>query len=148
MDLLPMGKEIVCRSLAETDSLAARFFDELEPGAFVALYGPLGAGKTTFVRGVAKAAGCDPDDVSSPSFTIINEYHSGKIPLFHFDLYRMADPSEFYTIGGDEYLTRNGIVLLEWPENGKDYLPDNRHEVFITIKDAETRVFTFSKVAQ
>ncbi|MCK5126240.1 MAG: tRNA (adenosine(37)-N6)-threonylcarbamoyltransferase complex ATPase subunit type 1 TsaE [candidate division Zixibacteria bacterium] len=148
MNQLLFDKEIVSRSLKETEMLAEEFYREIAPEAFVALVGPLGAGKTTFVKGIAKAAGCDPDEVTSPSFTLINEYRDGQTPLFHFDLFRLADPSEFYAIGGDEYFDQNGIVLIEWPENGEGYLPENRIEVNINIIDAVSRRFVFKRIVK
>lgn len=143
MDGLPFDTELVSRSPEETYRLAAQFFALAAPAAIVALYGPLGAGKTTFVRGVARAAGIDPDEVSSPSFTLINEYHGGTCPLYHFDLYRIGDPSEFYSIGGDEYLDRDGLVLIEWAEKGAHYIPDRRLEVHFSIIDATSRRLLF-----
>lgn len=148
MESLPFDIAIASQSIVKTEVLAERLFRIISPNGFVALQGPLGAGKTTFVRGFAKAAGCNPDDVSSPTFTIINEYHGGETPLFHFDLYRLGDSSEFYAIGGDEYLERPGIILMEWPENGEDCLPESYVDVHIEIVDAETRRFTFSRVGQ
>lgn len=148
MDVLPFDTVLTSRSLTETEALARRLYDVVAPDGFVALRGPLGAGKTTFVRGFAGAAGCDTDDVSSPSFTIINEYHGGQTPLFHFDLYRLGDASEFYAIGGDEYLERPGIILMEWPENGEECLPDSYIDVRIEIVDAESRQFKFTRIEQ
>ncbi|MEZ5358033.1 MAG: tRNA (adenosine(37)-N6)-threonylcarbamoyltransferase complex ATPase subunit type 1 TsaE [Candidatus Zixiibacteriota bacterium] len=148
MESLPFDTAIVSRSLTETETLAEKVYRLITPSGFIALRGPLGAGKTTFVRGFAKAAGCNTDDVSSPTFTIINEYHGGETPLFHFDLYRLGDASEFYAIGGDEYLERTGIILMEWPENGEECLPDSYIDVRIEIVDAISRQFTFTRVGQ
>jgi len=86
----------------------------LMPGAVVALYGDLGAGKTAFTRGVAKGLGITAS-VSSPTFTIVNEY-PGDIPLFHFDMYRLENENELYDIGWDDYLDRSGICIVEWSE--------------------------------
>lgn len=145
MDDLPLDAPLLSRSLDETDRLAARFYRMIRPDAVVALVGPLGAGKTCFVRGVAKAAGIDPDDVGSPSFTLINEYPGGETPLFHFDLYRLKSPAEFAAIGGDDYLNRSGIVLIEWAENGEGYIPDKRFDVRFEIMGERTRRLTFSR---
>lgn len=145
MDDLPLDTSLLSRSLGETDHLAARFYRMIRPDAVVALVGPLGAGKTCFVRGVAKAAGIDPDDVGSPSFTLINEYPGGETPLFHFDLYRLKTPAEFPAIGGDDYLNRSGIILIEWAENGAGYIPAGRFEVRFEIIDEQTRRLTFSR---
>jgi len=142
---LPFDKEVVSKSPTETETLAAEFYMLAAPTALVALYGPLGAGKTCFVRGVAKAAGVDPRDVNSPSFTHINEYPGGKTPIYHFDLYRMADPSEFYSIGGDDYLDRDGIILIEWAENGIGFIPEDRININFEIIDETTRKIVFSR---
>lgn len=97
----------------ETQALAARLARLLRPGDAVVLSGDLGAGKTTFVKGLALGLGMDPAEVVSPTFTLINEY-PGQIPLFHFDLYRLADGRELAELGFDEYLEREGICAIEW----------------------------------
>jgi tRNA threonylcarbamoyladenosine biosynthesis protein TsaE len=137
--------ELVTDSVAETEQVAARFFRELTFPAVVALYGSLGSGKTCFVRGVAAAAGIRSDEVSSPSFTLINEYTGGKVPIFHFDLYRAVTPSEFASIGGYDYLNRDGLVLIEWAENGHGFLPDRRHEAHFRIIDEKRRGILLTK---
>lgn len=144
MNELQFGREIISRSLEETQSLAEKFYRKIAPEAVVALYGPLGSGKTTFIRGVAAAAGIDPEEVHSPSFTMVNEYPGGSVPIFHFDLYRTGKPEEFYGIGGDEYLSRGGLILIEWAERGEGLIPENRFEVHLTIVDEHTRRFVFS----
>jgi tRNA threonylcarbamoyladenosine biosynthesis protein TsaE len=142
MEPLPFGTPLISHSLSETESLAARLYEMIAPTAVVALYGPLGAGKTAFVRGLALAAGVSRDDVSSPSFTLINEYPGGKTPIYHFDLYRLKSPAEFYAIGGDEYLARDGIMIIEWAENGGGFIPRNRFEVHFEIKGESERQIT------
>lgn len=145
MDDLPLDTALLSKSLAETDRLAARFYRMIRPDAVVGLVGPLGAGKTSFVRAVAKAAGIDPNDVGSPSFTLINEYPGGETPIFHFDLYRLKTPAEFSAIGGDDYLNRPGIILIEWAENGEGYIPRRRFDVRFEIIDEQSRRLTFSR---
>lgn len=145
MEPIPFDTQLISGSLDETERLAARFYRMIAPNALVALYGELGAGKTCFVRGVAKAAGVDPDEVNSPSFTIINEYPAGKTPIFHFDLYRLTDPSEFHSIGGDDYLERDGIIMIEWAGNGEGFIPRRRYNVTLEIVDADRRRLVFSK---
>ena len=90
----------------------------LHPGSVIAMYGDLGAGKTAFIRGVAEGLGLDAR-VSSPTFTIVNEY-LGKIPLFHFDMYRLKDSDELFEIGWEDYLERGGVCAVEWSENVED----------------------------
>lgn len=111
------------------EKLAATCF---VPGDVLVLSGHLGAGKTLFVRGLAKGLGLDPDMVNSPSFTFVNEY-PGEKPLYHFDLYRMGDVSELSEIGWEEYLSRDGIVAVEWGEKAGQNLPDNYYKLDFTV---------------
>lgn len=140
-----MDRELVSNSPEETEQFAGRFFRMLVSGDIVALYGVLGAGKTCFVRGLAKAAGIDPDEVTSPSFTLINEYPKGELPIFHFDLYRLGGPGEFSSTGGDDYFSRDGIVLIEWAEKGGDFIPRERYNVHFEIMDERRRRLVFSR---
>ncbi|MCC7243123.1 MAG: tRNA (adenosine(37)-N6)-threonylcarbamoyltransferase complex ATPase subunit type 1 TsaE [Acidobacteria bacterium] len=102
-------------SEAETRELAARLAASLEPGAVLLLSGDLGAGKTAFVRGLAKGMGIDPDAVTSPTFTLVHEYRGGRLPLIHVDLYRL-EVADLDDIGLDEALAGEGVVAVEWPE--------------------------------
>ena len=99
------------------EALAAR----LKPGDVIAYYGDLGAGKTAFTRGLARGLGVT-EPVTSPTYTIVNEYLSGKMPLFHFDMYRLSSSEELFDIGWEDYLTRGGICAVEWSENVDDAL--------------------------
>ena len=104
-----------CKSLDDTKKLAYKFAKLVEnDGCFVNLFGEIGAGKTAFVKLVAEALGIK-EKVTSPSFVILNEYYSASIPVYHFDLYRLADVDEFYAMGGEEYL-QNGLCIFEWGE--------------------------------
>jgi tRNA threonylcarbamoyladenosine biosynthesis protein TsaE len=105
--------EHVTHSEAETAALGRDFGRTLPPGAVVLLQGPLGAGKTAFVRGIAEGLGCDPDDVSSPTFTIVQEY-GGRVTVRHVDLYRLT-PVEVDDLGLEDFL-HDGVVAVEWPE--------------------------------
>ena len=105
----------------ETEALGARLARALEPGAVVAFTGDLGAGKTAFVRGLARGLGI-PDRVTSPTFTIVNEYEGGRLPLFHFDLYRLGCADELFDIGWEDYLARGGVCAVEWSERMEDAL--------------------------
>ncbi len=100
----------------ETEELGAKFAENLPAGAVIALYGDLGCGKTAFVRGMARGMGLDAV-VSSPTFTIVNEYDNGARPLFHFDMYRLASADELFDIGWEDYLGRGGVCAVEWSEN-------------------------------
>ena len=102
-------------SEAETRAIAARLAADLKPGDVVLLSGDLGAGKTAFVRGLAEGLGVDPDDVTSPTFTLVHEYRGGKLPLIHVDLYRL-DQAELDEIGLDQDLAAKGVTAVEWSE--------------------------------
>ena len=110
--------EFVTHSPKETEALAARLAAGLKPGAVIAYRGDLGAGKTAFTRGLARGLGVT-DRVTSPTFTIVNEY-SGTIPLFHFDMYRLASSDDLWDIGWEDYLERGGVCAVEWSENVAD----------------------------
>ncbi len=111
-------------SAAETEAVGARLAEYLEPQAIVALYGDLGAGKTHLVRGICTGLGVPPEAVSSPTFTIVNEYE-GRLPVYHFDAYRVKGPEEFFELGYEEYFYGDGICLIEWPERGEALLHDD-----------------------
>lgn len=100
---------------ADTESIAAEFASQLKAGDVVFLTGDLGAGKTAFVRGLAAGLGLS-NTVQSPTFTIVNEYRGGELPLFHFDLYRLEDEDALYDIGFEEYMVSEGIFVMEWPD--------------------------------
>jgi tRNA threonylcarbamoyladenosine biosynthesis protein TsaE len=110
----------------------------LQNGDLVVLTGPLGAGKTCFIKGIALGLGVKEEEIKSPSFTLVNEYY-GSRPLFHFDLYRMKSVSELYQIGWDDYLLRDGVVVVEWGEKAEEFLPGKRIEVAIDIVSENER---------
>ena len=105
----------------DTIDFAKNFATSLKVGDIIVLSGELGSGKTKFVQGVLKHFGLE-NEISSPTFTIVNEYNAEKINIYHFDVYRLADSDEFYAMGGDEYFS-NGICLIEWGEMIEDLLP-------------------------
>ncbi|MDR2360079.1 MAG: tRNA (adenosine(37)-N6)-threonylcarbamoyltransferase complex ATPase subunit type 1 TsaE [Oscillospiraceae bacterium] len=107
----------------ETELLAADFAGVLTPDTVIALSGELGAGKTAFVRGLAIGLAYG-GTVSSPTFTIVNEYHGGRLPIFHFDLYRLSGTYEVCDIGWDDYLGRGGVIAAEWSDRAADLLPE------------------------
>ena len=108
--------ELISHSPEETETAGARLAQRLGPGAVVAFTGDLGAGKTAFTRGLARGLGV-PDRVTSPTFTIVNEYEGGRLPLFHFDMYRLGSADELFDIGWEDYLRRGGVCAVEWSEN-------------------------------
>ena len=105
----------------ETEMLAQKVAKLLAPGDVIAYTGDLGAGKTAFTRGLAAGLGVT-DTVTSPTYTIVNEYLSGRMPLFHFDMYRLSCGEELFDIGWEDYLTRGGVCAVEWSENVDDAL--------------------------
>ena len=111
----------VTDSEEETQQLGERLAARLTPGAVIAFTGDLGAGKTAFTRGLARGLGIR-ERVTSPTFTIVNEYEGGRLPLFHFDMYRLGSSEELYDIGWEDYLARGGVCAVEWSENIDDAL--------------------------
>lgn len=123
----------------ETEQAGAQLSAALPDGSVVALYGDLGAGKTAFVRGMARGLGIE-SDVCSPTFTIVNEYH-GKRQLFHFDMYRLSSSDELFDIGWEDYLSRGGICAVEWSEKVSDAFEGNEISVLIEkLSDSERRI--------
>ena len=106
-----------------TEQLGARMAALLQPGDVIAYYGDLGAGKTAFTRGLAAGLGIS-DRVTSPTYTIVNEYLSGRMPLFHFDMYRLGSADELFDIGWEDYLERGGVCAVEWSENVDEIFED------------------------
>lgn len=112
----------VSNSPAETEALGEALAAKLKPGSVIAYTGDLGAGKTAFTRGLARGLGVTAR-VTSPTFTIVNEY-TGRLPLFHFDMYRLSSSEELFDIGWEDYLARGGVCAVEWSENVEDALED------------------------
>ena len=103
----------------ETEAIGQLLASRLQPGTVIAFEGDLGAGKTAFTRGLARGLGAK-DRVTSPTYTVVNEYLGGKMPLFHFDMYRLGSSDELFDIGWEDYLERGGICAVEWSENVRD----------------------------
>lgn len=119
---------------------AARF---LPPGSILALNGPLGAGKSSFVQGLAEGLEIQTP-IQSPTFSYLNLYEEGKKCLYHFDLYRMKNPSDFFSMGFEEYFDRNGIVAIEWPERLGSALPSRAISLQFSYADAGRNVYLSS----
>ena len=115
--------EHVTNSPEETEALGEMLAGRLEPGTVIAFTGDLGAGKTAFVRGLPRGLGI-AERVTSPTFTIVNEYEGGRLPLFHFDMYRLGSAEELFDIGWEDYLARGGVCAVEWSENVSDALEE------------------------
>ncbi|HET6527217.1 MAG TPA: tRNA (adenosine(37)-N6)-threonylcarbamoyltransferase complex ATPase subunit type 1 TsaE [Balneolaceae bacterium] len=138
------NNEFTTHSPEETLLLGEGFAKALEPGDVVCLKGDLGAGKTHFVKGMARAFGIDPAAVTSPTFTLIHEY-SGTKNLYHFDCYRMESPREALEIGVEEYFYGDGVCVIEWPERIHALIPPEAIWISIEAPDANTRKFVISK---
>ena len=108
--------EFITNSPIETENVGARLAEKLSAGDVIAYEGDLGAGKTALTRGIARGLGIT-DPVTSPTYTIVNEYLSGKLPLFHFDMYRLSCADDLFDIGWEDYLERGGVCAVEWSEN-------------------------------
>ena len=115
--------EFYSHNEAETEAIGARLAAALSPGAVVAYLGDLGMGKTVFTRGLAAGLGYK-GRVTSPTFAIVNEYEGGRLPLFHFDMYRLNSADDLFDIGWEDYLARGGVCAVEWSENVVDALQD------------------------
>ena len=113
---------MILKGLKETEEFGRRFADNLKPGSVVALIGPLGAGKTTLSQAIARGLGVT-ETLTSPTFTIVQEYETGRLPLYHFDVYRVSDPDELFEMGFEDYLRRGGVCLIEWADLIEDMLP-------------------------
>ena len=114
---------VITKSPEQTELLGKKLAELLRPGDVIAYYGDLGAGKTAFTRGLAAGLGIR-EAVTSPTYTIVNEYLSGRMPLFHFDMYRLSSSEELFDIGWEDYLARGGVCAVEWSENVADALTD------------------------
>lgn len=126
------NQSFVTDSTNDTIAAGKQLAGFLKNGDLVSISGPLGAGKTCFIKGIALGTGVAESDIKSPSFTLLNEYY-GEKPVFHFDLYRMESADELYGIGWNDYLMREGIVVVEWGEKAEDYLPERKICVTISI---------------
>ena len=115
--------QYISNSPAETEAIGAALGKTIKPGTVIAYRGDLGAGKTAFTRGLARGLG-STELVTSPTYTIVNEYLGGRMPLFHFDMYRLHSSDDLWDIGWEDYLDRNGVCAVEWSENVADALED------------------------
>jgi len=119
-------------SPAQTEAVGEKLGNILPAGAVIAYRGDLGAGKTAFTRGLARGLGCK-EQVTSPTYTIVNEYLSGRMPLFHFDMYRLRSADDLWDIGWEDYLDRGGVCAVEWSENVAEAMED---AITVTIEKA------------
>ena len=132
--------EFITHSPRQTEAVGEALAKQLQPGTTLAYRGDLGAGKTAFTRGLAKGLGAG-EPVTSPTYTIVNEYLSGRLPLFHFDMYRLTCAEDLWDIGWEDYLERGGICAVEWSENVAEAM-ENAITVCIEKLDENTRRIT------
>ena len=131
--------ERLSHSVEETERFGEQLAASLPPGSVVAYTGALGMGKTAFTRGLAKGLGCR-GRVTSPTFTVVNEY-DGKIPLFHFDMYRLGSSDELFDIGWEDYLNRGAVCAVEWSENVQDaFFGDEIKVTIMKLSDTERKI--------
>ncbi len=126
----------------DTMELAQNMESEKFPNMVICLKGELGSGKTVFVKGFAQSLGIE-ENITSPTFTLVKEYHTGEMPLFHMDVYRLEDGDDG-SIGLQDYFTKGGVTIIEWSDLIKDSLPDERLEIKFKVIDEETRVLIFT----
>lgn len=139
------GVKIITKSPQETINLAKNISKYLKTKDVLALSGELGSGKTVFVKGIALGLGLKKEEIISPSFVLMQEY-SGKIPLYHFDLYRVKDLRELLLIGYQEYLEDRGVSVIEWANRAKNLLPKEYLDINIKIRKDTTRVITLDAI--
>ena len=132
-----------CKTLEDTKKMAKRFANLIKDGCFINLYGEIGAGKTAFVKLVAEALDVH-EKVTSPSFVILNEYHTGTIPIYHFDLYRLENEG-IKTIYDElrEYSEGKQVTFVEWAEFNQDEAPFNHIKINVTYADDDSRIYEF-----
>ena len=141
-------KEIKISSEKDTRAFAAELAEKAQPGDVIALVGDLGTGKTTLTKYIAEALGVT-DVITSPTFNIVCEYKTGRMPLYHFDVYRLTGPEEVYDLGFDEYFYGDGLCVIEWADLIEETLPEET--VFIEMqygRSPEERIYTVSRQEQ
>ncbi|MBO4467829.1 MAG: tRNA (adenosine(37)-N6)-threonylcarbamoyltransferase complex ATPase subunit type 1 TsaE [Clostridia bacterium] len=142
-----MFSEFISNSPDETEKISENFALTLNAGSVIAFIGGLGVGKTCFMRGLARGLGFN-GEVTSPTFSIVNEYRGGRLPIFHYDMYRISTFDDLYSTGYFDYLNENGIIAIEWSENISEVLENDTIFVNISVIDDEKRkisIFTKGK---
>ena len=137
-------EKYLSRSPEDTEKIGENLGKILKSGVVIAFRGGLGMGKTCFTRGLAKGLGCT-EQVTSPTFALINEYLSGRLPLYHFDMYRVSGWEDLYSTGFFDYIDEGGVIAAEWSENIENALPDNTIFVEFTRIDDTAREITVTK---
>jgi len=135
--------KFISKNSDETIALGTKLARKLKPGDIVCLFGNLGTGKTTFTKGLAKGLKIKKETVNSPTFVLMNVYQ-GKLPLFHFDLYRLNDLKEIAALGYEDFFYDNGVTVIEWADKLKTLLPKDYLGIYFSMKDKGKRVIELS----
>ena len=143
-DTSSLSWKLVSTSHRHTDRLGQAIGRALRGGETIALYGPLGAGKTALVRGIAQGLGASPTAISSPTFVVIHEYYQGRLPLAHVDLYRIRSPRELESTGLIEYFSGQTVTVIEWADKGLAALPQDRIEIALNHRAPRSRTIQLS----
>ena len=138
---MEIRRSLTLKNEEETRQFGLDFAENLKAGDVIALIGNLGTGKTALTRYVAEGLGIH-ERISSPTFTIVKEYDSGRLPLYHFDVYRIADPEEMFNIGADEYFFGQGVCVVEWADMIEELLPENTKYIYLEYgQNPEERIY-------
>lgn len=138
---MEIRRSLTLKNEEETRQFGLDLAENLKAGDVIALIGNLGTGKTALTRYVAEGLGIH-ERISSPTFTIVKEYDSGRLPLYHFDVYRIADPEEMFNIGADEYFFGQGVCVIEWADMIKELLPENTKYIYLEYgQNPEERIY-------
>ena len=132
----------ISNSPAETEAIGRQVAENIGVGSVLALKGDLGSGKTLFVKGVVNGLGSSAD-VTSPTFTILHEYRGGRLPVYHFDLFRVENPQALARLGLDDYFFGDGISVIEWADRFREFVPEQARWIFFEIKSETQRAITF-----
>jgi tRNA threonylcarbamoyladenosine biosynthesis protein TsaE len=132
----------ISNSPAETEAIGRQVAENIGVGSVLALKGDLGSGKTLFVKGVVAGLGSSAD-VTSPTFTIVHEYRGGRLPVYHFDLFRVENPQDLARLGLDDYFFGDGISVIEWADRFPEFVPEQARWIFFEIKSETQRAITF-----
>jgi tRNA threonylcarbamoyladenosine biosynthesis protein TsaE len=133
---------LISNSPAETEAIGRQVAENIGIGSVLALKGDLGSGKTLFVKGVVAGLGSSAD-VTSPTFTILHEYRGGRLPVYHFDLFRVENQQALSRLGLDDYFFRDGISVIEWADRFPEFVPEQARWIFFEIKSETQRAITF-----
>jgi tRNA threonylcarbamoyladenosine biosynthesis protein TsaE len=135
--------KIISHSVKETIKIGKIISKNLEPGDIICLFGELGSGKTVLTKGIAEGLGIKKDKVISPSFVLIRQHQKGKLPLYHFDLYRLTDLGDILGLGYEEYFYDKGISVIEWADRLKELLPEEFLKIKLSVKNDSRRLLEF-----